>query len=67
MGFFAWIVVGLIAGWLAGQASWAAFWEARDLARRRDDSVDHRGICWRGDFGLDYALTEKSLKTILEE
>src|ERR1700682_102143 len=33
-----------------------------NLAGRRHDRLHHCGICGRGDFGLDYPLTEKGLR-----
>ena len=85
MGFIAWIIVGLVAGWLAGQVMKSGGYgvvediilgllgsvlgrcdlrNSRNLARRRHDRLHNCGICWRGDFGLDYPLTEKSLMCI---
>ena len=88
MGFIAWIVVGLIAGWLAGQVmkgggygvlvdiilgilggvvgGWVfgllGIWPGGGLIG------SHRcGICWRGNFGRDYALAEKSLKKTFDK
>src|ERR1700730_2276808 len=40
---------------------WLGLWAFGNLARRRHDRFHRCGICWRGDFGLDYPLTEKSL------
>ena len=83
MGLLTWILVGLIAGWLAGQVmkgggygvlvdiilgivggvigGWV-FGALGNLARRRHHRRDPCGICWRGDFGMDYPLDQKSLK-----
>ena len=78
-GFLAWIVVGLIAGWLAGQVmkgggygvivdiilgrhfGWLDLRDVGNLARWRHDWVHRCCIRWRGDLGLDYPLTEKSM------
>ena len=88
MGFITWIVVGLIAGWLAGQVmkgggygrarghhsrnprrrcGWLGLWTLGNLAGRRHDRFDHSGICWRGNFGWDYALAEKSLNKTFDK
>jgi hypothetical protein len=60
MGVLAWIVVGLIAGWLAGQVrkrGGYGVWPGGGMI----GSIIC-GICWRCDFGLAYSLTEKSLR-----
>jgi hypothetical protein len=41
--------------WAAGSSG---FWE---FGRARHDRLHHCGICWSGDFGLDFPVTEKSL------
>ena len=63
MGVLAWIVVGLIAGWPAGQVRKRGGYGR--MAGRRHDRLHHCGICWRCDFGLAYSLTEKSLRRTL--
>src|SRR5450432_3995862 len=40
---------------------WLGLWAFGNLARRRHDRLHRCGICWRGDFGRDHPLTEKSL------
>jgi hypothetical protein len=64
MGFIAWIIVGLIAGWLAGQGD-----ERRRLRRsrgyhpgnrwrssRRLDIRIARNLAWQWDYWIDYRL-----------
>ena len=51
------IILGILGGVLGGWNLWAF----GNLARWRLDRLHFCGICGRGDFGLDYPLTEKSL------
>src|SRR5215470_11915383 len=43
------------------------FRNARDLARRRNHRITHRGFYWGGDTGLDYALAKEGVNTLPEK
>jgi hypothetical protein len=77
MGFIEWIVVGLIAGFLAGKVmKGGGYGLVVDpilgilggvLARWRHNRRHHRGICGRGDSGLDYPSDQESLRRTLAQ